>query len=687
MRLSTARLAGWTLLGLSLTPLHRLLSPGRAGPAGVATRASAEAAWASGLFGTLIVVGLAAILSGAGGAERVRKGVGAAGDRLCRLSPPRFAAVMAGLSGLLCGGVAITIHGGLPTSVDEMVQLLHARAIAGGHLTLGLEYAGGAWALQNGVFTDSGWASIYPPLHTLFLAVGLLTGAPWLVGPLMIGVATGLMASCFQVVLPNPRVARFAALALAVTPFWLLLGATYLSHSTAAAAVALVLWTALRAREGSWTRAIALGGAIGAAVCARPWTGLALSLAIVPTLFFAGRAAGRPWHGWRSATGILVGGAPFAGLLFWWNSNLFGRPFTLGYSRAFGPAHSLGLHTDPWGNVYGIVEAIAYTGADVVQLGAHLLESPLPVVILIASGLMLQGATRGMSVFLAWIGGGLVANALYWHHGVHMGPRMLFETVPAWVALAAGSASALMAADSGLPPRVRDAATWVVVLAAAGSILLAPGVMLAQRQSAETRLILRAPTPPATPALVFVHGSWSSRVSARLASAGMRRDSIETALRRNDICLVDTYARQYQGGVASSMSETLPPLDFDPQPGTPNGLESRSLSPGNVVRVDPTHPPSEACLAEGRADRLGSIELEALLWQSPPEAGAATIFARDLGPEANATILEGSGRAAFLYLDTPDGPRLLPYPVGIELVWGPDEPGRGIARISPRRPY
>lgn len=162
MRLSTARLTGWMLLGLSLTPLHRLLSPIRAGPAGVATRASAEATWASGLFGTLIIVGLAVILSGAGGAERVRKGVGAAGDWLCRLGTTQFAAAMAGLSGLLCAGLAIAIHGGLPTSVDEMVQLLHARAIAGGHLTLGLEYIGGAWAAQNGVFTDSGWASIYP---------------------------------------------------------------------------------------------------------------------------------------------------------------------------------------------------------------------------------------------------------------------------------------------------------------------------------------------------------------------------------------------------------------------------------------------------------------------------------------------------------------------------------------------
>ena len=356
--------------------------------------------------------------------------------------------------------------------------------------------------------------------------------------------------------------------------------------------------------------------------------------------------------------GVCVGGAPFAGLLFWWNTNLFGRPFTLGYSRAFGPSHALVLHIDPWGNVYGVVEAIAYMGADVVQLGAHLLESPLPVVLLIAAGLLLRGATRDLSVFLAWIGGGLLANALYWHHGVHMGPRMLFETVPAWIVLAVSSASALTAADSSLPARVRDAVTWALVLAAAGSILLAPGVMLKQRLSSETQLILRAPTPPATPALVFVHGSWSSRVTARLATAGMRRDSIETALRRNDICLVDTYARTYQRRAASSLSEPLSSLDFDPQPGTPSKLESRSLSPDNIIRVDPARRPSEACLVEGRADRLGSIELEALLWQRPPEAGAATIFARDLGPEANTTLLEGSGRSAFLYLDTPDGPRL-----------------------------
>ena len=96
-----------------------------------------------------------------------------------------------------------------------------------------------------------------------------------------------------------------------------------------------------------------------------------------------------------------VCGTPFAILLFWWNHRLFGNPLTFGYSAAFGPAHGLGLHTDPWGNVYGAIEALAYTGADLTQLGMHLIESPLPVIAVIGAALMIWPG-RGAPVVLLW---------------------------------------------------------------------------------------------------------------------------------------------------------------------------------------------------------------------------------------------------------------------------------------------
>jgi len=317
----------------------------------------------------------------------------------------------------------------------------------------------------------------------------------------------------------------------------------------------------------------------------------------------------RGW-GLRRVALTLGGGTPFAILLLAWNQRLFGDPFLLGYTAAFGPAHGLGLLIDPCGNRYGWVEALAYTGADSVQLGAHLLETPLPALALIGAALALGSLPRGAGVLCAWAGAALVANALYWHHGIHMGPRMLYQSSPAWASLFAIAAVSLVGSDVAPLSRYRDFRAWVVLLPLLGGLALAPGVVRGHVSLSTAATSAMLPSGMKESSVVFVHVSWASRVSARLASSSMRRDSIETALRRNDICAVDTYAR----GRARSLEESTDRLDFEASPGTPGSLEQRELSPGNVIRVSPSRAPTPSCLREARADRLGVIELEPLLW-------------------------------------------------------------------------
>ena len=663
-----SRLAGVGLLLLAYVPLHRLLDPAVTGPAGDSTRASADAAWTTGLFGTVIVAGLAFVAARLTAPGRP----GRAAAPLLRALEQPGSIVFATGAGLvafsLSGAIAGSVFGALPTSVDEMVQLLHARALVAGGLGLPTEGGEAAWAVQNGVFTAEGWASVYPPLHTVLLAVGLRLGAAWLVGPVAIGLATGVIALSLERLLERRLPARAAAALLAVSPFWLLLGATQLSHASAVAGVALVLWTALRARDGAAAWGVAIGASVGALVCTRPWTGIALSVTLLASILLPPLLRGERPASWglRRAGLVVAGGAPFAAFLFWWNARLFGDPLTLGYSVAFGPAHGLGFHVDPWGNRYGALEALAYTGADMVQLGAHLFESPLPALALIGVALVVTRLPRGAGVLLAWAAGTAGANALYWHHGVHMGPRMAFEAAPAWVALFVLSAGAMTSSDSNLSARWRDLATWGVALALLGGAALAPATVGTRRATPLERGLATVPTLLDSSAIVFVHGSWPSRLAARLAASGMRRDSIETALRRNDICDVDRYARAR----SSQQGAEAVQLDLEPRSGSPAGLASRLLSPGNVVRVAPEREPDAVCMREAGADRLGIIELEPLLWQAPPLPNARFSIARDLGPDQNNALLRRLGRTPYLYADLGEGPRLLPYEEGMQLLWG-----------------
>ncbi len=630
------------------------------------------------MWGSVATLGAAvvlAILTRADPAEWVRR----AGRRILAVPTRRYTLAIGALGTIASGVVALAVFHALPTSVDEMVQLLHARTLLAGHASLVLPADPAAWMIQNSLLVDGGWASVYPPMHTFLLAAGLAVGAPWLVGPLATGVLAGASAASFERLLPNARLtARLAGALVALSPFVVFLGATELSHPTAGAFVALTLLFALRARDGSWGWSVAAGAAGGAAVCDRPWTGLALCAAVLAATWLPLAARGATDSAKRVGArlgGLLLGGTPFAAFLLAWNERLYGGPFRLGYIAAFGPAHRLGFHADPWGNVYGAREALAYTGADLMQLGVRLFESPLPATGLIGLALLvLPKLPRATGVLFAWACAGVAANAVYWHHGIHFGPRLLFETAPAWIALWAIAAGRLTTVGSPLPPRLRRTLGWAAALSLVGGIVLLPGIVAAYGGGADARL----PTPPDPPALLFVHGSWDSRLSARLASMGMRRDSIETALRRNDVCAVERYTawRKQSRGDA-------PTLDFEALPGTPTHLQARTLSPGNRVLVDPRATPLAVCVRQGESDREGTVELEPLLWQAPPLAGASVVVARDLGPEENRAV-----RAAYpkyrswaLVDGGPGGPRIADYETTMSTLWGaggsvPSEPGR-----------
>ncbi len=676
--------AGAVLLAATFLPAHRLLDPTLTGLAGIATRQAAGVAWSGNLWGTVLVVAVALILARWLTRVDLLSAARPTARTLATVDGRRWAALCGAVAFTLSLGVSLWVLRGLPSSVDEMVQLLHARTVLAGHLALPLPHPAAAWMVQNSLLTEGQWASVYPPVHTLMLAVGLAVGAPWLVGPAMTGAGAAFVAAAFDRLLPSrTAMARVAALLCAFSPFLLFLGGSELSHTTAAAMAAMTLWCALRARDGSPWWAVLTGTAIGAFVATRPWTGIVVSVALLATIWLpaARRRGGRQGARWLAVrvAATVLGGLPFAGLFLGWNRALFGGPLTLGYTAAFGPAHDLGLHRDPWGNVYGLRQALAYTGVDLSLLGSLLLETPLPALAVVGGGLVVASDLgEGEGVLLAWAMAGVAANFVYWHHGIHMGPRFLLETGAAWVALwvagllhlgrAPGATRRPAAPEECAGHFVHRAVGWATALSLAVAPFLAVGRATAYRPDSAFAAAARLPTPPLEPALVFVHGSWSSRTVARLVATGIRRDSVETALRRNDACQVDRYARWRAG------DRTTPPptLDLRPEPGPAPGLRPVELSPGNRILVRPGASADAPCAREAQSDRLGTLELEPLLWQAPPLRGAKLVVARDLGPRTDARA-RSSFPGYHVYVAVAGGEkqeaRLLSYPEAMALLW------------------
>jgi hypothetical protein len=364
-----------------------------------------------------------------------------------------------------------------------------------------------------------------------------------------------------------------------------------------------------------------------------------------------------------------VGGLPFAIWFGTVNARLFGDPATLGYSVAFGPSHGLGFHPDPWGNYYGLREALAYSGADLAQLGVHLLETPVSLVLVVAVWLLLTPRLpRGAGVVLGWALLPVVANAVYWHHGIHRGPRMLLEAAPAWAALAILALAQGTTRPSSRRTRGAVAALALLSLGWAATLGIPPRVASWTLPPEEA-----LPTPPTTPAVVFVHGSWASREVARLAARGMRRDSIETAIRRNDLCRVHLATRGTAPGTeVAGLEATRDPveaLDLAAVPGSPPGLHRVRLSPGNVVLLrEPTRlPPS--CRREARADTAGVTPLAPILARVAPWSPEEPVaWVRDLGPEANRALLaKMPGRVPWVWVG---GEELEDFESGMARIWG-----------------
>lgn len=705
------RTLGGGLLALCLLPFHRLLDPGRIGAFGEDVRELAEINQGWTWWG-IVTVGVAgALVASLTTGDRIREGLRRVGRALAAPRPGTYALGLALTSGALALLASRLLFHGLPTGVDEMASLVQARYLAEG-------WAGGptpdpprAWVFLNTVLTPQGWVSLYPPSHLVILGTGIRLGILGLVPPLLVATTVGAGALSAEWLLGPERLseARLGSLLLALSPFLVILGGSYLSHVSAAAFGAMALAFALQARARGWRWAAAAGASMGLMVTSRPWTGLVLGSALTAGVWVADAWRRRRARGWILAR-ILAwagGGLPLAVAWLAYNRHFFGNPLRTGYTWAYGAAHGLGFHRDPWGNLYGPVEALGFSAAQVAALGINLLETPLPVVVLVGLWLVaVRRLPRGAGPLLAWATLPVAANALYWHHGFHLGPRMLYEAAPAWAFLTAlaavglarrpqppemGEADSLPstppASDPGEPerrlriPAPRDVVLWALVLSAVAAPWLAVQRAASRAHTPDALARFAAPAVPGPrPPLVFVHGSWGERLSGRLQADGMTLDSVETVLRRNAVCRVQAY-------VTARVEEERPPselptLDLRPLPGSPPHLRPVFLSPGNRVMVGPEGLDELRCRREARADRNGVLSHGPLVWQGalPGLREDHPMFVRDLGPEENrGTLSAHPDRRAWMYFtpDTLSPPVLRPYEEGMARIWESPVSGSG----------
>lgn len=673
------RAGGLVLLALAILPLYRVLAAPETGLAGGGTVHIVdiyyEFTW-TGLMLVLPVALLSAILLRGERADAVMSVLARAAAPVRRLGAARFGLLLAVVSGLLTLAFTHFVLEGRPNFVDSLAQMAQARIWADGRLAGPGGSDGAFWLIQNTLLTERGWVSQYPPGHVALLALALALGMPSALGAVLVGLtvffATLLAARLFP---DDPVQARVAPALLAVSPFFLFLGGSFMNHATAALFTTIGAYGLCRAWQDRPGWAYVAGAAFAFSFATRPLATLAMGLGIALTLpmLAVGPVTIRRFLALHART--LAGALPLLLAFFAYNTHFFGGPLRMGYEAALGPDMSLGFHRDPWGNMYGLLQAIGYTSADLISLNVSLLESPIPAVAVIALFLVLAPRIdAGARVLMGWAFAHVAANLFYWHHGQFMGPRMLHEAAPAWVLLFTVSAFSLV---RRLPRAVPGRPDWQAAVGGAVTVAVVAGLLFLAPQRAasygrEWLDITRTPVPQiGEPSLVFVHDAWTGRIAMTLAAHGYRFDEIETLLRQNTTCTVHELALATVAGDDAAAGELLQRLDRVPRPDRlPPAIE---IAPGDLMRLRPGDRLSADCLREVHSDRFGILDIAPLFWKGDVPGGTprGTLYVRDLGPERNAALIAREpGRSAWVYAVAADGGlTLMPYEQGMDLLW------------------
>jgi hypothetical protein len=558
-------------------------------------------------------------------------------------------------------GVALYCYAGRGSTSDEMAMAWHARMLLAGHLAIPAPAHPEFFDIAATIARGPRWYSQYPIGGPVLLAVGLALHAIWLVNPLLLGVA------CWQLHRFTRRAfgestARAATLLFGLTPFILVLGATQMSH-----AASLVLTLLALAELASWDddatsrralHAVALGLSIGAIALVRPLDAVLVALPI--GVFQLVRVRQAPARLGSLLLQAAAGALPIA-LLLWANARTTGGPLLFAYDVANGPAHRLGFHLDPNGELHTPLRGLVYASGYLMRFDRFLFEWPLPgLLVVCAVLLMLRRASRWDSLLLALVGAFLVGYAAYWFPGFFDGPRFLFPVAPVLVLYAARAPEAFARVANPIRRRWGRAivpacvlCAWLIPL----TFSSVPGRLAglhAQRTKLKTDVAAQARAAGLSNAVVLVPESWRGRLLAQLRARGLGQFESERVVNTVDACALQLALDDSSlAATASRDSDALR-----------SGVVARAAAAGRAtlvpdraaderIALSPTGPRDPRCGDELARDTVGTMPYAMFLREQTVlrdgRLGGPVIYARSLGPRDSLLRAEYGGRRWYLY--------------------------------------
>jgi len=376
--------------------------------------------------------------------------------------PDRWAFGLAGIATLGAALLCWFAYERHPHVPDEVPYLIHARTFAAGKLALAAPPVPEAFDVDLMLQVGERWFSPVPPGWPLALAAGARLGAEWLVNPLLSGLCVLLGCGLAREV-ASRRAARLFVLFLALSPWALFLGMSFMTHTwTLFCALLAALGVARARRLGSEGPAkpigwCALSGlAIGVVSWIRPLDGLVLAAllglwALAPGVLGGARVA------WGGVASLVISTAAVGALVLPYNRELSGRalrhPIMDYVDRVYGPGkNDLGFGPDKgldWGGLdpwpgHTPLQAVVNSQFNLAALDLELFGWTTGAVLWLLLSCFWRWSDRSVRAALFAILVVVAANGLYWFSGgPDFGARYWYLVLPPCLLLAVTSLGAL----------------------------------------------------------------------------------------------------------------------------------------------------------------------------------------------------------------------------------------------------
>jgi Ca2+/Na+ antiporter len=344
------------------------------------------------------------------------------------------------LAGLVIVFICLVIHhtvlGGIPHGWDAAAYYFQAQIFAGGRLKApGTPFIDFFWLTNVVNGYDSRYAK-YPPGWPLLLTPAMFIGVPEIANALLAGLCALLTALAAERIYGRAT-SLTTLLMIVLSPFYMFMGASYLSHMSCCTMLMFVLWALLTGLDSplSWRQAwkwgLAAGAGAGIAFLTRPYSAF---LGLTGCVWIAAiMRKDRLKQGLRLVPGFLVPLTLAFALYLGYNAATTGSPFITAYQK-YNPDFSFlgeaGFHrNDIWANATANIPKIAQGITGWVWGGV------LPDYWLLVALVMLGFREKANLALLGAMGIFFLGHSLYYYFDFYYGPRFIFEALP-WFIIA-----------------------------------------------------------------------------------------------------------------------------------------------------------------------------------------------------------------------------------------------------------